>query len=230
MGDHPAIGALQATKHGAATRAADRLRDQVLSGELQPGQRLAEEAVRAALDVSRSTLREAFQLLVRERLLVHHLSRGVFVRELSRQDVSDLYEVRRVLECGALARVEVLHPRHLKALSDSLTEGQGAAARSDWQTVASASVGFHQALVGLADSPRLDTLVAQVLGEFRLAYARMDDTRAFHEAFLQRNMEIADRVRSGDLPGAVRLLEDYLSDSERALLSRYGEARPARRS
>ena len=78
-------------KGGAASRVADMLREQVLAGELQPGHRLAEEQVRADLGVARSTLREAFQLLIRERLLVHHLSRGVFVRELIRQDVSDLY-------------------------------------------------------------------------------------------------------------------------------------------
>ena len=208
-------------RESAASRVADRLRERVLAGELQPGQRLSEEVVRADLGVARSTLREAFQLLVRERLLIHHLSRGVFVRELTRQDVSDLYEVRRVLECGALAEVETLEPRALQRLSGTLDAGHAAADRADWQAVAAASIGFHQALVGLAGSDRLDALVAQVLGEFRLAYARMDDTATFHEAFLARNVEIADRVRSGDLSGATRLLRDYLRDSESALLARY---------
>ncbi len=208
-------------RDSTASRVADRLRERVLAGELQPGQRLAEEVVRAELGVARSTLREAFQLLLREGLLVHHLSRGVFVRELTRQDVSDLYQVRRVVECGALAEVESLRPAGLRRLSRALTEGHAAAAREDWQAVAAASIRFHQALVGLAGSARLDALVAQVLGEFRLAYARMDDTEAFHESFLARNVEIADHVRSGDLTGAVRLLQNYLRDSETALLARY---------
>lgn len=208
-------------RESAASRVADRLRERVLAGELQPGQRLSEEVVRADLGVARSTLREAFQLLVRERLLVHHLSRGVFVRELTRQDVSDLYEVRRVLECGAVSEVETLRPEGLRRLSRALDDGRAAVGRADWQAVAAASIAFHQALVGLAGSDRLDALVAQVLGEFRLAYARMDDTATFHEAFLARNVEIADRVRSGDLAGATALLRDYLRDSETALLARY---------
>jgi len=208
-------------RESAASRVADRLRELVLAGELRPGQRLAEEVVRADLGVGRSTLREAFQLLLRERLLVHHLSRGVFVRELTRQDVSDLYQVRRVVECGALAEVESLRPEGLRRLSRALADGRAAASEADWQAVAAASIHFHQALVGLAGSARLDALVAQVLGEFRLAYARMDDTEAFHEAFLARNVEIADHVGSGDLGGAVAMLRDYLRDSERALLARY---------
>ncbi len=211
----------QELREGAASRVADRLRERVLTGGLQPGQRLAEEVVRAELGVGRSTLREAFQLLLRERLLVHHLSRGVFVRELTRQDVSDLYQVRRVVECGALAEVDSLRPEGLRRLTQALDDGHAGASAADWQAVAAASIRFHLALVGLAGSARLDALVAQVLGEFRLAYARMDDTGAFHEAFLARNVEIAERVRSGDLPGAVVLLQVYLRDSERALLSRY---------
>ncbi len=209
------------SRDSAPSRVADRLRAMVLEGALQPGQRLAEETVRAQLGVARSTLREAFSLLLRERLLVHELSRGVFVRELTREDVSDLYEVRRVVECGALSEVDALRPAGLRLISEALAEGHAAAALADWQAVAAASIRFHQALVGLAGSPRLDALIAQVLGEFRLAYARMDDTETFHEAFLARNEEIADRVRSGDLPGAADVLRTYLRDSEKALLSRY---------
>lgn len=208
-------------RDSAASRVADRLRTMVLDGALQPGQRLAEERVRAELGVARSTLREAFSLLLRERLLVHELSRGVFVRELTRDDVSDLYEVRRVVECGALVEVDALRPEGLRRLSESLADGHAGAEAADWQAVAAASIRFHQALVGLAGSARLDALIAQVLGEFRLAYARMDDTEAFHEAFLARNVEIADRIRSGDLPGAADLLRTYLRDSEKALLARY---------
>lgn len=205
----------------AANRVANVLRDRVLSGELQPGERLSEEHVREDLGSSRGTLREAFQLLIRERLLVHQLSRGVFVRELSRRDVSDLYHARRVVECAALASVKTLNPAHLMLISQALEDGRNAANVHDWQQVASASVRFHEALVGLADSKRLSIFIAGLLAEFRLAYARMDDTATFHEAFLDRNEALANRIRSGDLPGAVAMLEAYLRDSEQALLTHY---------
>lgn len=214
-------GEIRKTIESAASQVANVLRDRVLSGELQPGERLSEEHVREDLGISRGTLREAFQLLIRERLLVHHLSRGVFVRELSRQDVSDLYHARRVVECAALASVETLKPAQLMVLSQALEDGGNAAKVQDWQLVASASVRFHEALVGLADSERLSIFIGGLLAEFRLAYARMDDTATFHEAFLQRNEALANRIRTGDLPGAVAMLETYLHDSEQALLAGY---------
>lgn len=206
---------------GSASRVASMLRSQIMDGDLVPGTRLSEEQVREALGVSRSTLREAFQLLIRERLLVHRLSRGVFVRELSREDISDLYRVRRLLECTALRGVSVLRPAQLRELTRAVEDGRAAAARQQWGHVAAASVRFHEALVGLLGSERLNGLISEILAEFRLAYALMDDTEVFHSTFLKRNAELADRIGAGDLDGAAEMLESYLADSEEALLARY---------
>lgn len=205
----------------AASRVASIIRSQIVEGELQPGSRLPEDQVRADLKVSRSSLREGFQRLVSERLLVHQLSRGFFVRQLSRQDISDLYKVRRIVECAALRGVSVLRPTHLYELARALEDGKSAAAIGDWTKVATASIRFHEALVALADSDRLTTLMQQVLAEFRLSYAFMTDPNRFHSAFLGRNQDIADLVRTGDLEGAARALERYLADAEAVLLEQY---------
>jgi DNA-binding GntR family transcriptional regulator len=87
-----------------AGRVADVLRTRITEGSLAPGTRLSEEDIGTALGVSRNTLREAFRLLGHERLLVHQFNRGVFVRKLTVEDVRDLYQLRRILECGAVRR------------------------------------------------------------------------------------------------------------------------------
>lgn len=206
---------------GRAGAMAAILRERVLTGELQPGQRLSEEQVREELGVARSTLREAFQLLIRERLLSHQLSRGVFVRSLTQTDVSDLFVARRVVEIGALQRIRTLQPARLQALGTAVRDGRAHEQTDDWQGMAAASVRFHQALVGLAESPRLDELIEGLMAEFRLAYARMNDTQAFHQDFLDRNDELAQLIGAGELGRAVEVLERYLHDSEEALLARY---------
>ncbi len=66
-----------------AEKVADILRDMVMEGRVLPGTKLAEDSIADALQVSRNTLREAFRLLNHERLVVHELNRGVFVRELT---------------------------------------------------------------------------------------------------------------------------------------------------
>lgn len=206
---------------GAASRIADALRTQIAAGELLPGTRLSEERVREAHGVSRSTLREAFQRLIREGLLVHELSRGVFVRQLSRQDISDLYEVRRIIEGAALRHIRTLTPAGLRRLAAAIAEGHAAAEEHSWEAVAAASIKFHEALVALAGSARLDAMMSGILAEFRLAYAHMRDTQVFHAAFLKRHDEIAGALRLGDVEGAASLLDTYLQDAETTLLSHY---------
>jgi DNA-binding GntR family transcriptional regulator len=208
-------------RESSASRVADALRARIIDGDLLPGVKLSQERVQDALGVSRSTLREAFQLLIRERLLVHELSRGVFVRQLSMQDISDLYRVRRIVECAALKQVETMKPAGLRRMLAAIEDGQVAAAAQQWGQVAAASIRFHEALVALAGSPRLDSLITGVLAEFRLAYAFMHDTHAFHTRFLGRHTEIADAVRSGDLDGAAGLLDSYLREAERRVLASY---------
>jgi DNA-binding GntR family transcriptional regulator len=202
---------------GTASRVADSLRAQIVSGDLKPGTRLSEERVRKVHGVSRSTLREAYQRLIRERLLVHELSRGVFVRRLSREDVADLYKIRRIIECAAVRSIRVLTPAGLRRLSAAISDGNAAAEELRWDAVAAASIRFHEALVALADSERLDSMMSGVLAEFRLAYADMSDTQIFHAAYLDRNREIAEALRSGNIEEAAVLLESYLTDSEAAL-------------
>ena len=206
----------------AASRVAATIRSQIIEGALTPGARLPEERVRAELGVSRSSLREGFQQLIQERLLVHHLSRGFFVRELTRGDISDLYTVRRIVECGALRQVTNISPQHLRELTRAVTDGKAAAGHQNWQKVAATSIGFHKALIALAGSPRLDALMNQVLAEFRLSYAYMSDPLDFHAPFLERHAQIADEVLSGELETAASSLHSYLSDAEKALLTRYG--------
>lgn len=205
----------------AAAVVADALRADIARGRLAPGAQLSQERVREVHGVSRSTLREAFQLLIRERLLVHELSRGVFVRQLSRRDISDIYQVRRVVECSALRSIRTLTPAGLRRLSQAITDGRAAAEAPDWDAVAAASIRFHEALVALAGSERLDAMMGGVLAEFRLAYAQMRDTQVFHAAFLKRNGELADVLRSGDIDGAAALLEKYLYDAEEVLQASY---------
>lgn len=209
-------------RDSAVTRVADALRTRIIEGELLPGAKLSQERVQDALGVSRGTLREALQVLVRERLLVHELSRGVFVRRLSLADVADLYAVRRVVECAALRSVTAMTPGGLRRLRAAIEDGQAAAAAGRWDQVAAASIRFHEGLVALAGSPRLDALVAGVLAEFRLAYGLMHDPQAFHVRFLGLHEDIARAVSAGDLERAAVLLEDYLREAERQVVAHYG--------
>ncbi|MFC4493061.1 GntR family transcriptional regulator [Streptomyces ovatisporus] len=208
-----------------AERVAGILRERIAQGFFLPGVRLSEERIGGALGVSRNTLREAFRLLTHERLLVHRLNKGAFVRVLSAADIADIYRVRKLVECAAVRGLgEPPHP--LKDVSAAVEAGEQAAARSRWNDCGTANIHFHQALAGLAGSERTDDLMRGVLAELRLAFHVMDDPRRFYEPYLTRNREILTALEDGDATAAERMLGYYLEDSRRQVIEAYPEQPP----
>ena len=205
-------------RSSTAERVADIMRERITDGSLAPGSRLPEDAVGSALGVSRNTLREAFRLLVHERLAVAEFNRGVFVRRLTADDVVDLYRVRRLVECAAVRRAADATPEATATMRQAVADGELAAADGRWPEVGTANMRFHQAIVALAGSPRLDEYMRQVTAELRLAFHVMQNPRAFHEPYLHRNRELAALIEAGNGAAAEKLLAEYLDDAERQLL------------
>lgn len=179
-----------------AERVSDILRSRISEGYFAPGTRLSEDSIGGALGVSRNTLREAFRLLTHERLLVHELNRGVFVRVLTVEDVEDIYRTRRLVEC-AVVRGLGEPPYPLEGPAEAVAEGQRAVREGDWKGLGTANIHFHRELVALAGSERTDELMRSVFAELRLAFHVVDDPHRLHEPYLARNQQILRALEAG---------------------------------
>lgn len=100
------------------------VRDLVMSGEFQPGERLSEPAIARGLGLSRTPVRAALARLEQEGLLEVIPSGGYSVRRFSVSDVIDAIELRGVLE-GTAARLAAergLQPARINAFNRLLAE------------------------------------------------------------------------------------------------------------
>lgn len=201
-----------------AESTSSRLRSMIAAGDFAPGTQLSEERLSDQLGVSRNTLREAFRLLARDRLVEHVFNRGVFVRRLSGADVADLYAARRVLEEAAIRSSTPDSPAIAEA-ADAVRAARAAAAAGDWHLVGTADIRFHAALVRGVPSERIWGLMDGLLAEMRLAFLTTDDPAAFHAGFVDRNAAIVAALCAGDRDAASALLTDYLDDAEHTLRS-----------
>ncbi|MEU4214940.1 GntR family transcriptional regulator [Actinoplanes sp. NPDC026623] len=202
---------------GSAARAVRRLRDSMINGELAPGTRLAESSLTGPLEVSRNTLREAFSTLIEEGLLVRLPHRGVFVATLSPAQIADIYRVRVLLECSALRQAPVRPPR-AEGMHAAVDEARRAAEAGEWRAVGTANMHFHERIVALAGSPRLDAWMRQLTAELRLAFVAAPDLEGLHRPFVTMNEEITTAYEAGEAARAADLLRDYLLASERVVL------------
>ena len=198
----------------------DVLRDYLIDGRISSGTRLSEPAITAALNISRNTLREAFHLLVHERLLVYELNRGVFVRDVTAQDVIEVFDLRRVLQLSAIRMVDKYVPSALTTMRAAVQTGEVAAATGDWQTAGTANMRFHQAIVGLVGNTRMDETMRRVLAELRLAFHKRPPAAA-HGPYVLRNGLVCDLAERGEGELAASELARYLDIAEAELLAAY---------
>ncbi|MEU8221510.1 GntR family transcriptional regulator [Kribbella sp. NPDC048915] len=212
-------------RSSSAERAADVLRRSITEGALPPGAQLSEIELTEVLEVSRNTLREAFRLLTHEGLLVYKLHRGVFVPELDEHDVVDLYRLRRVLEVdvirGLAERDPELPAERLEPLHDDVEAAEAAANADRWPAVGTANMRFHQHLIELADSDRMNAITSRLLAELRLLFHVIATPRELHEPYIERNRGLFELIEARKYEQAAADLHQYLLDSEAGLLTAF---------
>ncbi len=88
---------------GQGREAYERLVTEIRTGKLKPRDRLTETELAARLGISRTPVREAIRQLEADGLVVHIPRVGAAVRSLDYAEITELYEMRTVLE-GTAAR------------------------------------------------------------------------------------------------------------------------------
>jgi DNA-binding GntR family transcriptional regulator len=188
-----------------------RLKQEILSGALGPGDRLIEEQLTQRFGISRAPLREALRLLGQQGLVEHLPRRGVRVAELSAADVDELFGLRDVLERYAL-QTALPGMVDLTGLSKALDTMAEAAESGDALTEAEAHRMFHLSLVELAGHRQLLLVYEPVILKLQLYMAanlrREAELRAPVEGVL-RHQRLFDAVASGDPDIAVHALATH---------------------
>lgn len=139
-------------------RALTELRQRILSGELQGGERLLEVSLAEMLKISRTPVREAMSRLAEEGLLERAKSGGFMVRAFGLDDVADAIELRGVLE-GTAARLAAERgavPAVLDEISKIVDEIDACFGEApgdiDFNSYTKLNAQFHRALARLAGS------------------------------------------------------------------------------
>ncbi len=201
-----------------AEQAAETMRRHIVAGALMPGTRLREEAVAAALGVSRNTVREAFRLLAHQRLVGHALHRGVYVRTLSADDVRELFATRRLIQpLGIDAALR--DPALRVALDEQVHAAVQAASAGDWTAVGTANMAFHLVMVTGCGSGHVTAMFEQVVAELRLAFLRMPDVQGLHEPYIDGNRRLVELLAADRRDAALAELAAYLDAAEQQLLA-----------
>jgi DNA-binding GntR family transcriptional regulator len=148
----------------ASVAATELIREAILDGTLEPGQRLKEEELARQLGISRTPVREALLMLHVEGQVVATPNRGAVVRVHTADDLNDLYGLRALLEGHAARRAgERINEAQVDDLRQSCDRFDALRPDEDLRGLVRENLFFHNTILEIAGSDRLASMVTQVI-------------------------------------------------------------------
>ena len=192
---------------------ADRLRGDLLSGELSEGCSLGEQELSERFAVSRTPIREALQQLTYEGLLEGRRHAGV---KVTRRPSDAIYEfavtIRKSVETFALrAFFAELADADFRQWSAILNNMQHACIARDYRSIAEHDIAFHRSIVCRAHQRELEAIWVPLLARVRTHFYETYRTNYDDPIVIYKeHAGIVDVFRAGDLDAAVLSLENNI--------------------
>jgi DNA-binding GntR family transcriptional regulator len=205
------------------TRVEDELRDAIVTGRLQPNERLVEAELTRTLGVGRAAVRTALARLEHEGLVEHVRNRGARVRLVDEHEAVEILEARAVLE-GLAARqaADRARPLDVEALRRILEQMRSLLDRGDLLGASDENAVLHRRLLEIAGHETAARLIAALKSQLvRFQYrtillpGRSEHSYAEHRA-------VVDAVAAGDGQAAEAAMHAHLSYVAQALAKAQG--------
>lgn len=200
----------------------DRIRDSILTGQLQPRAMINQVELAAGLGVSRGPVREALRQLEEEGLVTNLPYKGVFVVPITKHDVHELYTLRSELEEFAVGRfMEAARPSHLAELEALLGQLRSLRGGSPFPCLTDTDLMFHTRIVELSGHSRLLRIWRQELKHIRRALGLLHSLDPDLEMVEGNHRPIMEAIRRGDVEAARREVRGHCLHAGEKLLARW---------
>lgn len=199
---------MPAVKERKKVDIANVLRDDILAGRLEPGQRLTELELSKRFRAGRGLVRQALQQLTLQGLVTTKKHCGVTVSAAAPKDVRELIvPIRRTIEIHALRHVyDDLTPADFARWDEILADMKTACRKQDVHGAVEADVAFHRYLLERAGQPDLIAIWEMLVGRIRSHFRKAQRQVASLLDIYEEHREILDAFRAGDEDAAVKLL------------------------
>jgi DNA-binding GntR family transcriptional regulator len=203
-------------------RIAEYIAKGILEGRYTTGERLKEEELARLFNTSRAPVREALYILQLQGLVERVPRRGTIVKEYTRKELRELYEVRLGLESMAMDRLIERWTPHVRSRFETVLHRMSLAlARKDSEDYARLNDEFHQLVFEYAENEVLWRLYRQLKNLLVAVLQMSTQDLGQIRASLEEHQAIVRALDEGRFDDAKRLLmENVRHGMDRALQSR----------
>src|SRR6478736_5941059 len=200
-------GLVELDRTSLRERALAMLRKAVTAREIEPGSRLVETELSAAIGISRGTLREALRQLEYEGLIEVGERGRLTVRTLTDAELADMFTVRAALEGLAAATISTRPDRDLLLAELQTALDALQAADGSINDMVEADLAFHRLLCEASGNTTLVRAWETLTGPIRVAIPFAGPAAALANMSAARHQQLLDAIATGD-PDAARSAVD----------------------
>lgn len=204
-------------------------RQQLSHGVIRPGDVVNLDATSRKLGISKTPLREALIMLEVEGFVKILPRKGVYVNELSLQDIHEFYQIIGALEATALvAGMASIGPEDLERMAELNAQMKAAIDRDDFGEYYSCNLEFHDIYINSADNQTLIKTVHTLKKRLYDFPRQRGYVREWEEASIGEHRRIHDLMAGGDAEAAAAYVRDvhWSFKVQQPFILQYYETRP----
>jgi len=213
-----------------ANLAYEQLKEEIMSGQLLPGDWLVERQIAQRLGMSKTPVREALAQLKNEQMIRSCDGGSMQVASWSVDDFLDMYEVREVLEGFATRLTVERHPLEARDRLETIMQNMCDAADEDWVRFYGLNLAFHAVFKELCDNSLLAQELEALYNGNRFLFGNALSRLLMRNKIggpgtLSEHRAIVDAVGRGDGDGAEQVAREHVRNTcERILGQRRKDA------
>ncbi|MBC9208328.1 GntR family transcriptional regulator [Roseomonas aerophila] len=199
------------------------IRSRIVSCRFRPGSRLNEAEVATLLGLGRTPVRQAFDRLRMEGLVIVHPRRGVEVRGFEAGELLEIVEARLVNECHAagLAALRAT-PRDIAALEDILLRSTAATPVEETETLMRLEREFHGLLAQIAGNTVLAGILRNLQDRAIRFWFVASGQQPQRQSVVAQHADILGAIAAGDRAGAEAAMRRHIEDFRASVLRQPG--------
>lgn len=187
----------------------DALVERILDGAYGPGERIVEIRVAQEFGVSQAPVREALRELELLRLVVSEPFRGARVREITSEELAEIYPVRAALEEVAARSAAVNLRGEVAPLAEEIDAMHRAAASGDVHEFVVHDVAFHRVIVEASANRTLEELWRSLHVDLRTFITLVKRIENLAEVADSHRL-VLEAMQAGDPDRAARVLREHI--------------------
>jgi DNA-binding GntR family transcriptional regulator len=192
----------------------NRLRSEIMSGFLRPGQKLIEADLCDKMAISRPSLREALRVLEAEKLIELVPNRGPSVARLGEQEIEEIHDVWRMLTGEAVHRIaEVANAKDLANLNRMVARLKLASRLDNPLEMLASTNEIFASIMAKCGNDLLVEMVYSLVSRINFLRAQSLMNKEWRQLCIEEIEEMIDAIRANKPAAARHAIRRHISSA-----------------